>query len=186
MSTVARCGAQAPRQWCRGVTFLGVCSALMSDAEHLALIEIFYGAFAKRDGATMASCYHADATFEDPAFSLTGADVGHMWTMLCERGKDLKITYRDVWAKDGKGGAHWDADYTFSTTGRFVQNRIDATFEFADGKILRHTDVFDFWAWTRMALGVPGVLLGRSGFLRTKVQTTAAASLEAYKASSGA
>lgn len=152
----------------------------MSDAE---LVETFYSAFAERDGDAMAECYHPDVTFSDPVFpDLQGEQVGSMWKMLTLRGKDLVIVHRDVWAKDGKGGAHWDADYTFSATGRTVHNQIDATFKFADGKIIEHHDSFDFWKWTRMALGVPGVLLGWTPIIQGKVRATAKASLAAFMA----
>ena len=54
--------------------------------------------------------------------------------------------------------AHWEAHYLFSATGRKVLNRIDAEFEFDHaGLIVRHRDRFDFWAWSRQALGLPGV-----------------------------
>ena len=45
-------------------------------------------------------------------------------------------------------------------TGRKVLNRIDAEFVFRAGKIARHTDSFDLWAWAGMALGLKGRLLG--------------------------
>ena len=54
------------------------------------------------------------------------------------------------------GRAHWDATYTYSATGRRVDNRIDATFAFRDGLIVRHDDRFDLWRWARQALGVQG------------------------------
>ena len=84
------------------------------------------------------------------------------------------------------GRAHWDARYTFSATGRKVLNRIDASFEFRDGLIVRHVDRFPFWTWARQALGAPGLLLGWSGFLRAKVRATAAKNLAAFKAKLGA
>src|SRR4051812_46648134 len=60
--------------------------------EHLAIIERFYGAFARRDGAAMAACYAPEATFSDPAFGrLDAADAGAMWRMLTERAEDLRI-----------------------------------------------------------------------------------------------
>lgn len=125
------------------------------------LIEKFYTAFQKRDAETMASCYHADVQFSDPVFAdLRGPRAGAMWKMLCERGTTLQIEFSDVWADDKTGRAHWDARYDFSATGRKVFNRIDARFEFADGKIIRHTDAFDLWKWAGMALGPKGKLLG--------------------------
>ena len=70
----------------------------------------------------MAACYTPDARFTDPVFDLTGAEVGAMWTMFCERGRDLALTWRDVRADDAAGAAHWEPRYTFSVTGRPVHN----------------------------------------------------------------
>ena len=146
-------------------------------------IRRFYDAFAKRDGETMAACYADDAAFSDPVFpELKGDEVGSMWKMLCERGKDLEITYSDVEVDGDSGRARWEAHYTFSGTGRHVHNRIQASFRFRDGKIVEHTDDFDFWSWTRMALGLPGVLLGWSPMIRNKVRATAAKSLQLWRA----
>jgi ketosteroid isomerase-like protein len=140
------------------------------------LIDRLYTAFARRDGAAMAACYHAEATFSDPVFpGLRGAEVGAMWTMLCERASDLRIEHT---ASDA--GAHWEAWYTFSTTGRKVHNVIDARFAFRDGLIVEHVDTFDFWAWSRQALGVPGLLLGWTPMLRTKVGATARKGLDKF------
>ena len=60
----------------------------------------------------------------------------------------------------------------------------DARFEFRDEKIIRHRDSFDFWKWSRQALGLPGLLLGWSPYLRAKVARTAAKSLERFAAGS--
>lgn len=150
---------------------------------HAELMTRFYTAFAERDAETMASCYHPEARFSDPVFpELTGDEPGWMWRMLCARGKDLEVRFSDVQADDTGGSAHWDADYTFSTTGRMVNNRIDAVFTFEDGLIKTHTDTFDFYAWSRMALGVPGLLLGWTPILRNKVRGTAAGQLQKYMA----
>ena len=99
-----------------------------------------------------------------------------MWKMLCERGKDLEVSFSDIEADERSGRAHWDATYTFSAGGNLVRNSIDASFEFEDGQIVSHVDTFDFWKWSRQALGLPGLLLGWSGFLRRKVAATAASS----------
>ena len=86
---------------------------------------------------------------------------------------------------DARGGkAHWEADYRFSATGRMVHNVIDGVFEFSEhGLITRHRDRFDFWAWSRQALGTPGWLLGWTPFLRQKVRAQAAANLQKFLAS---
>jgi len=129
----------------------------------------------------MAACYHPDVTFSDEVFTdLQGERAVAMWRMLCERAKDLKVEFRDIEADDIAGRAHWEAWYTFSATGRRVHNKIDARFEFRDGKIFRHRDSFDFWAWASQALGPMGRLLGWTGFVRNRVRSQAAKSLAAF------
>lgn len=148
---------------------------------HALLIEQFYQAFQKRDGVAMAACYHPDIRFGDPVFTdLEGFRAGAMWKMLCERGKDLSIVYSGIEADDREGKAHWEADYTFSGSGRKVHNVIDAKFRFQDGKIVEHCDSFDFYAWTRMALGPTGLLLGWTPFLQNSVRKQARKGLEDY------
>ena len=148
-------------------------------------IESFYAAFARLDGAAMAACYAEDARFDDEAFSLAGRrEIGGMWSMLCEA---VKAKGRDVWRLDVSaitdGSAHWEAHYRFSATGRMVHNIIEAKFEFNQaGLITRHRDSFDFWRWSRQALGAPGMLLGWSPFLRGKVRAQAAANLKKFLA----
>jgi ketosteroid isomerase-like protein len=151
-------------------------------------IEAFYAAFAALDAGAMAALYAEDVRFEDPAFSLDGREaVMAMWTMLCE---GVKAKGRADWSLDAgairadahEGSAHWEARYRFGATGRLVHNRIDAAFVFRDGLVVRHTDRFDLWAWSRQALGAPGWLLGWSGILRGKVRAQAAARLGAWRA----
>lgn len=145
------------------------------------LIRDFYTAFANRDAAGMAACYHADIAFSDPAFPmLRGEEATAMWAMLCERGKDLEITLGDVSGEADGGRAHWEARYTFSQTGRFVHNKINAVFAFRDGKIVRHIDSFGFWGWSRQALGGLGLVLGWFGPLKAMVRKKAAKSLQDY------
>jgi ketosteroid isomerase-like protein len=149
------------------------------------LIDRFYRAFQQRDAATMVACYAPDVQFSDPVFTgLAGPRAGAMWRMLCERGKDLKIEFRDVRADDRSGSAHWDAWYTFGGTGRPVHNSIDATFEFAGGRIVRHQDRFNLHRWAGQALGVPGKLLGWTPLLQNKIRKMAATNLDQFLARS--
>ncbi|SHI35527.1 Ketosteroid isomerase-related protein [Hymenobacter daecheongensis DSM 21074] len=152
---------------------------------HEELLHRFYQAFQRRDYAAMAACYHPEATFEDAAFQLRGPEIGAMWRMLCERGKDLALTYDHIRADDAQGQAVWDARYTFSQTRRHVHNHVAAHFTFKDGKILRHHDQFNFWRWSRQALGPVGWVLGWSGFLRQKVQASARQGLAQFMAQRG-
>lgn len=143
------------------------------------LIEIFYKAFQQRDHQTMAQCYHPEAYFRDEAFELTGKEISGMWHMLCTRGKDMTMEY-SVTEKDGVITAHWEPQYNFSQTGRHVHNRVDAEFEFQDGKIITHIDRFNFWRWSHQALGMPGLLLGWTPLLRNKVSTMAMGNLKKF------
>lgn len=151
------------------------------------LLTTFYSAFQRRDGDAMATCYHPEAEFSDEVFiGLRHVGTTSMWRMLCERGKDLAVEFSDIQADEHTGRAHWEARYTFSTTGRKVLNIIDAEFEFRDGKILRHRDRFDFYRWSRQALGPTGLLLGWTPFLRRKVQAMARGNLEKWMRERGA
>lgn len=145
------------------------------------LIHDFYTAFQARDGQKMASFYHQDALFSDPAFgTLYGQEVGAMWRMLCLRGKDLTVTFDRVQADEQSGSVHWEARYTFSSTGRIVHNVIDANFLFMEGKILEHHDHFNLWRWSGMALGPTGLLLGWMPLVRNRIRKQARDGLAAF------
>ncbi|PRQ09249.1 nuclear transport factor 2 family protein [Enhygromyxa salina] len=144
-------------------------------------IEQFYTAFAKQDADAMVACYHPNVSFSDPVFvDLDAREACGMWRMLCERAQDFSLEFSNVSADGERGSAHWEARYVFTTTGRRVHNVIDATFRFADGKIIEHRDQFDFYSWSRQALGMPGLLLGWSGVIRNKVRGQARKGLESY------
>jgi ketosteroid isomerase-like protein len=145
------------------------------------VIETFYKAFQKRDYQTMNSCYADNIEFSDAVFTgLKGNQAKSMWKMLCERGKDLEITFSGISADDKKGKAHWEAVYTFSQTGKKVHNVIDATFEFSQGKITKHQDSFDLWRWASMALGLKGQLLGWLPPVQGAIRKQANKTLEAF------
>lgn len=145
------------------------------------LLVNFYTAFSRRDAAGMIACYHPDVHFSDPVFpDLHGPRAGAMWRMLCARGKDLQLHFDDVAADDRQGRARWVATYTFSGTGRRVENHIRASFEFANGKIIRHRDEFPLYRWSRMALGPKGALLGWLPPVQDALRKKADAGLEAY------
>jgi ketosteroid isomerase-like protein len=145
------------------------------------VIDRFYAAFGERDGATMAACYTPDAHFSDPVFTdLTGAEPGAMWRMLTERASDLKIELLERAADDAAGSAHWLARYTFAQTGRPVENDVRASFRFEAGLIADHRDAFDFYRWSRQALGPAGLLLGWTPILRSSVRRRARKSLDEF------
>ena len=153
----------------------------MDNAE---LIKKFYQSFSNADAEGMVSCYHDEIQFEDPAFGiLKGEDAKNMWRMLVERSKgQIKITFRNVVANDKTGSAYWEAHYTFGQTGRKVINKISAQFEFKEGKIIKHTDHFSMWKWSRQALGLSGFLLGWSSFMRKKIQQRSNLLLKSFAA----
>lgn len=145
------------------------------------LIHTFYQAFKKLDAEGMAACYHDNVEFSDPAFpDLKGDMAGNMWRMLCSQAQNFELTYSEVSADDMTGSAYWEAKYDFSRTGRSVHNKIQASFVFEKGKIIQHVDSFDFWRWSKMALGLAGLLLGWTPMLKNKVSTMANANLAKY------
>ena len=146
------------------------------------LIEKFYSSFAKLDAAGMNSCYHPDIVFSDPVFeTLSGVEASMMWKMLCSRAADLKISFTDIRADDATGTAHWEAQYKFSKTGRSVHNVIEASFEFREGKIIKHNDSFSLWKWSGMALGSTGLFLGWTSFMRKAIRKDARRGLDLFR-----
>lgn len=150
------------------------------------LIQKFYTRFQQRDAQGMAECYHDEVEFSDAVFShLQGTRAKAMWRMLCERGKDLEITVSGIRADEHTGEAHWEARYTFSQTGRKVHNKIEASFQFKDDKIIKHEDKFDLRRWARMALGMKGILFGWLPSVQAKIRREANKSLEVFISKAG-
>jgi hypothetical protein len=148
-----------------------------------ALITKFYSAFANADAKTMSECYHPKVHFIDPAFGLLKGDqVSKMWEMLLSKSKgNLKIEFSNVKADYSTGSASWTAAYNFSKTNRKVINKIIAEFVFQDGLIIKHTDSFDVWKWSKQAFGTIGYLIGWTGFFQKKVQKQALLSLQKFQ-----
>ena len=151
-----------------------------------ALIHTFYQAFQKKDYRTMQESYHRDATFSDPVFqNLTSVEVKAMWEMLTSSAKDLEISYDNVRADNHEGECRWEARYTFSGTGRKVYNVISSRLQFQDGKIIKHTDHFNFWRWSRMALGGAGWLMGWTPYLLNAVRQKVRGRLQTFMKKKG-
>lgn len=149
--------------------------------KHEELIRRLYTGLQKLDADEMAACYHEEATFQDPVFNLTSKkEIAGMWTMLCSRAKQFELTFESVEADKENGSAYVEAKYVFSSTGRTVHNKIKANFKFKDELIIEQVDIFDFWRWSRYALGLPGYLLGWSDLLQNKVKREAKLNLDTF------
>ena len=149
---------------------------------HVDLVRSFYAAFQRRDHRAMAACYAPDAEFHDPVFTdLAGWRVGAMWRMLCERATDLRIELPSVHALPPRRSRRTGKPGTPSPrpVGRCTI-AWTASFLFRDGKIHRHTDVFDLYAWARQALGMKGLLLGWAPPVQRAIRAQAARALNAY------
>jgi ketosteroid isomerase-like protein len=145
------------------------------------VINRFYTAFAQKDYKGMQACYADNVEFSDNAFpGLKGKQAWAMWHMLTIAGGDMVLTFSNVQANETTGSADWVATYTFSLTGNKVINRIHADFEFKDGKIICHTDTFDFWKWASQAFGLKGRLLGWTSFFKNKIQTVTRGRLQSF------
>jgi len=146
------------------------------------VIERFYTAFQQLDHQTMNDCYIEDPIFNDAVFGiLEGEEVRSMWEMLCTNARDFSLTFGNIKMLDEEyATCNWQASYTFSKTGRKVINNIKAHMRLQDGKITEHSDQFDIWKWSRQALGVPGLLLGWSGFFKNRMRLNARKSLERF------
>lgn len=152
--------------------------------ENKELIQTFYTAFSKGDANAMIACYHNEVVFEDPAFGkLIGQKAKAMWKMLLSKKKEseLSITFKVL----NNHQSEWVAHYKYGPNKRPVVNKVSASFEFQDGKIIRHTDHFSLWKWSQQALGASGLVLGWSTFMKKKVQETTRNLLAKYMAQQG-
>ena len=149
------------------------------------LISKFYSAFTELDAEAMVSYYHDDVIFQDPAFGvLKGERAKNMWRMLCQsqKGKDFRVRYSNVTSNGIYAKAHWEAHYNFSQTGRKVHNKIEASFEFKNGLIVRHDDVFDLRAWAKQAMGFKGIVLGGTSYFQRKLHEQTNGMLDKFEA----
>ena len=145
------------------------------------LIHQFYTAFQQKDVKTMQDSYDDHAVFNDAVFTnLNAQQVRAMWQMLLSRSGDMKMNFGGVKEVGDKVIAHWEAHYTFTATGKKVINQIDAEFEIKEGKIVSHTDTFNFYKWARQAFGGGGWLLGWTNVFKEKVRHTAKTKLDEY------
>lgn len=147
------------------------------------IIEKFYSALNNCDGSAMVSCYHDDVVFKDPAFGILKKERAKaMWLMLCEsqKDKDFQVEFSNIKANEKTGSANWEAFYTFSKTGRKVHNKINASFEFKDGLIIKHTDEFDLHKWAKQAMGIKGIFFGGMQFFKNKLQSQTNYLLDKY------
>jgi ketosteroid isomerase-like protein len=150
---------------------------------NLELLERFYAAFDRRDGAEMARCYAPGCRFSDPVFvDLHDEEPGAMWRMLTARSRDLSVQLVACSADDVVGSARWIARYTFAQTGRPVTNRVDSTFRFENGLIIEQRDAFGFHRWASQALGKSGLLFGWTPVVRSAVRRKARAGLASHQA----
>ncbi len=146
-----------------------------------ALIQKFYQSFQDKNLHAMLECYDENVEFFDPVFlHLKGKEVFAMWSMLIERGTDLKVSYQNIRANEQGGSAEWTASYTFTKTNRLIKNRIKANFKIRNEKIVWHKDSFSLWKWAGMALGVSGYLLGFTSFIQDQIKNEAQTGLKLY------
>ena len=149
------------------------------------IISNFYAAFAELDAEAMVSHYHDEIVFQDPAFGeLKGERAKNMWKMLCQsqKGKDFRVEYSDVSSNGIRAKAYWEAHYNFSQTGRKVHNKINASFTFKDGLIVRHDDSFNLQNWAKQAMGFKGWLIGGTGFFQKKLNDQTNRMLDKFEA----
>lgn len=147
------------------------------------IIHQFYTAFQQKNYKTMQDSYADNAVFNDAVFTnLDAKEVKAMWQMLISRSGDMTMTFGNIKEAGNKVTAYWEANYTFTATGRKVVNKINAEFELENGKIVKHTDDFNFYKWAKQAFGAGGFLLGWTSAFKAKVGETAKKKLEEYMA----
>lgn len=149
------------------------------DSEELA--HRFYSAFQKKDFETMNKCYDEKAQFTDPAFGdLNAKQTKAMWHMLCTRAFDLEINYRILQSKPDFVKVEWIAEYTYTTYQTQVRNVVTSNIKLENGLIVDQKDSFNFWKWSRQALGFTGLYLGWTPMLKSTVRKSVHKTLDKF------
>lgn len=153
--------------------------------ENELLLRNFYDAFARCDWKAMQTAYADEAVFVDPVFAnLNAFEVRAMWQMLCSGAKDFSLKIHRIECDSepyiGPNGenffyctADWEADYLFSATNKKVNNKVRSYIKIFEGKIAEQSDKFNFYRWSRQALGFKGWLFGMTSPFRRAVTTKA-------------
>jgi SnoaL-like domain len=152
----------------------------------------FFEAFAASDWQTMARCYHDKASFSDPVYpDLREERIVYMWHQLLggietsksKRGSkkssslnNLKLEYRVLFGDERKAQVQWTATYLYEK--RSVSNQVLSTLAIWDDKIVRQVDEYNFWRWSRQALGLTGLAFGAMPWYQRSVQRSAQSRLE--------
>ncbi len=145
------------------------------------MLDRYFDAFRRRDGAAMAACYHSRAVFHDPVFGrLEGERIGAMWRMLTSGADALEVAVVDAVVDRERGSAHWIATYPFGGAGRVVRNEVRSRFEFLDDLVIRQDDVFSFPVWARQALGGTAIPFAWMPVYRRRVKAAANARLDRF------
>lgn len=139
------------------------------------VLDRFLQALAHRDVVTMMACYGPRASYHSPIFPhVEGDALEATWQWFCAKAPDLAMTVGKRNASANTIHVDWTATYTFPKTGRPVVQVTQSTFTFEDAVICRHEDHFDLHAWSHMALGPLGYVLGGRRWLQRSLQRAAA------------
>ncbi len=152
----------------------------------------FFEAFAASDWQTMARCYHDKASFSDPVYpDLREERIVYRWHQLLSAAEtstlksgsknshslnNLKLEYRVLFGDERKAQVLWTASYLYQN--RSVSNEVLSTLAIWDDKIVRQVDEYNFWRWSRQALGLTGLAFGAMPWYQRSVQRSAQSRLE--------
>lgn len=156
------------------------------------VVDRFFEAFSASDWQTMARCYHDKASFSDPVYpDLREERIVYMWHQLLSAAEtsnlnsgrkkslslnNLKLEYRVLFGDERKAQVLWTASYRYGN--RSVSNEVLSTLAIWDDKIVRQVDEYNFWRWSRQALGLTGLAFGTMPWYQRSVQRSAQSRLE--------
>ncbi|AVN64236.1 MULTISPECIES: nuclear transport factor 2 family protein [Mesoplasma] len=139
------------------------------------ILKDFYDAFTKGDFKKMNSLYDESIVFNDPIFKdLNNKQVTTMWKSLLSNKKESKfeVSY-ELLNENDYLFVTWTATYLFGPKRRKVTNIVDSRMEVKDGKIIKHTDSFNFKKWAKQSIGGPAFIFGNQKWFKNKVSKAA-------------
>ncbi|ATZ20707.1 nuclear transport factor 2 family protein [Mesoplasma coleopterae] len=139
------------------------------------VLKEFYEAFTKGNSKKMNSLYDQSIIFNDPIFKdLNNKQVTNMWKSLLSNKKESKFEVSYEIIKENEDiFVRWTATYLFGPKKRKVTNVVDSKMEVVNGKIVKHTDSFNFKKWAKQSIGGPAYIFGNQKWFKNKVSKAA-------------
>jgi limonene-1,2-epoxide hydrolase len=137
------------------------------------IVKEFYKALDSGDYRTVNEFYHKNAHYKDEIFDFKGLEIHALWYTATLPDMELSAELESIREEEDAIYTEWVMSYTLDIIKRRIRLKEKGKFTFQEGKIIEHTDKYDFWTWCIQAFGIIGRALGWSNWLQNRVRSQA-------------